>query len=512
MNLDRLIDRVGDWNPQLFRELRGRFGGNNYIFILAASGLIQLFICLWLGDGNPVDRGFQSLNWIIPISVMLGGIYSLVSDINQEEKQGTLNFIRLTPQSARSIFVGKLLGVPSLVYLAVLSIVPLHLCLAFASGASLGLILIWYLTIGITTYFFVNIAIFYALVGGKYGLLVSLVMLQPISAIVGLDNHYLDCAIRHESWLSGDSRELQWFYLPVINNIWLFYGFVSLTLLLASYWLWEKINRYYINSKSTSFSKEQSYWLNFSGQIWLLGFALPVITDTLVKPNLAGTFTMLAIFSGIGSLWTFCLISLILPSKRSMEDWIRYRQNLNQHHWWDRDIIEDLIWHDRSPSVLAMVINLAITAIIWGLCAILFVHDLELFVKLILGIAIATSLTLILTIIANLLGLVSDRTKAGGIGAVLLLFLLVPILGGLVLTSNPAFTSISANLFLFSPLFWVGVHKLSISQIFINILGQLGISVGLTKLFQRRLEKLVTSDRQNLIKPASHSERSKIMR
>ena len=69
-------------------------------------------------------------------------MYSLISDLNRERKSGTFDFIKLSPQSGRSIFIGKLIGVPSLVYLAILSFVPLHLGLALFSGASLGLMFI----------------------------------------------------------------------------------------------------------------------------------------------------------------------------------------------------------------------------------------------------------------------------------------------------------------------------------------------------------------------------------
>uniref|UniRef100_A0ACD5H1H9 Uncharacterized protein n=1 Tax=Desertifilum tharense IPPAS B-1220 TaxID=1781255 RepID=A0ACD5H1H9_9CYAN len=40
------------------------------------------------------------------------GAYWLIDDLGKEERRGTLNFIRLSPQSAQSIFLGKLLGVP----------------------------------------------------------------------------------------------------------------------------------------------------------------------------------------------------------------------------------------------------------------------------------------------------------------------------------------------------------------------------------------------------------------
>ncbi|RQH23304.1 hypothetical protein D5R40_27115 [Okeania hirsuta] len=50
--------------------------------------------------------------------ILIGGVYMLVADLAKEKRLGTLNFIRLSPQSIQKILLGKLLGVPILIYLA----------------------------------------------------------------------------------------------------------------------------------------------------------------------------------------------------------------------------------------------------------------------------------------------------------------------------------------------------------------------------------------------------------
>ncbi len=516
MQLARLLDRIGDWNPQLFRELKGRFSGNTLIFTLIGSIGIQLVFGLFIADDKfgKLQIGLQLLNWLLPIGLIMGGVYTLVSDISKEEKAGTLNFIRLSPQSARDIFIGKMLGVPSLVYLAVLLAIPLHLVVAIASGASLGLMLAWYSTIGITTYLCLSIATLYAISGGKFAIVLSLVLFQPIGAIVSLYNYYLNSAIGNATWLAVEPNQMMWFYLPIANNIWLFYGFINLTLLIISHWCWVRIDRYYINPKSTNFTKQQSYWLNLTAQVWLFGSVLPIVThQSNHSPN--AILYALTIFSGIGNFLTFISIPLIVPSRQSMQDWTRYRRSHVTHdrkRWWKRDIIQDLLWHDRSPSVLAMAVNLMIPAIIYGVCAIVLIHDLELLGMLAIYITISMILILICTAIANLLSLGAHNTKQGGTISLLGLILFLPLIGGIWAMMYPLTKQLGMNLLLFSPMFSVGIHQLSSLEICFDIIAQLAILAGCTKLLQGKLQKLGASDSHKTIDRQPAQGRLNIMR
>jgi len=177
MKLDWL-DPVGDWNPQLLRELKGRLKPRNLIISGAISllGQFVLFMSFWVqipqisADGFPandtycagssvysfehkcvadaagnlvVDWQRWSLDLFVALSLigifglLVAGTYLLINDLAQEERRGTLNFIRLSPQSAQSILLGKILGVPILLYLIALSAVPLHLWSGIAAGISL---------------------------------------------------------------------------------------------------------------------------------------------------------------------------------------------------------------------------------------------------------------------------------------------------------------------------------------------------------------------------------------
>jgi hypothetical protein len=156
--IDRLIDLVGDWNAQLFRELKGRFTRRNLLWVGVGSLSFQFLLVTGLSESKCIEYEnnnllnscvesvweikwlsiFQSLYWMLSLVLFCGGVYLLVRDLTQEQRQGTMNFIRFSPQANHKILLGKLLGVPILVYLAILLTVPLHLISAIAAGIPIG--------------------------------------------------------------------------------------------------------------------------------------------------------------------------------------------------------------------------------------------------------------------------------------------------------------------------------------------------------------------------------------
>jgi hypothetical protein len=190
--LDQLIIAGGDWNAQLFRELKSRLNAKNFVItticsLLAQgwflrSALLQLPISNVV-NGHPhycefnlsplpfnsdnickfsssvtghANRHIDVINWskwwselftglsgLLAVFLVVAGVYLLAKDWRIEEKRGTLDFVRLSPQSAWDIFVGKLLGVPILIYLAAGLVVPLQLIAGFCSNFGLLHTTIW---------------------------------------------------------------------------------------------------------------------------------------------------------------------------------------------------------------------------------------------------------------------------------------------------------------------------------------------------------------------------------
>ncbi|HEY9606068.1 MAG TPA: hypothetical protein V6C85_30960, partial [Allocoleopsis sp.] len=72
MALTRL-DRLGEWNPQLFRELKGQLKPRNVYLVAASSLLPQVFILFMfeqLAGDMPWQTTFRLLNWLLPLLLL----------------------------------------------------------------------------------------------------------------------------------------------------------------------------------------------------------------------------------------------------------------------------------------------------------------------------------------------------------------------------------------------------------------------------------------------------------
>ncbi len=500
MNLTKITDRIGDWNPQLLREFSGKITRTSTTFILISSALVQALGCLWLFGGNVSEQrlltGFHFLNWSIPLLTILGGIYSLLADFNREQKTGTLNFVKLSPQPGRTILLGKIIGAPCLLYLAIISLVPLHLSLGILNGANLGVLIAWYLTIGVLAYLCLSLTALYALYcGGKHAILVALLAAQPLSSALSLCNYYLISTLD----LSSIDRHLpafRWFGLVAFDNIWQSYLFVCCTLLAICHWLWIVIDRKYVNLQATSLQKQQSYWVNIQFQLWLLGFALPLINSSSRDEK----FYLLIRFHTSGAIFTAILLATILPSSKSLQNWSRDWQKRSgtrsQFSWRNPEFVRASIGQDGAPVILATICNLLVTAAIWELVAIglfIFTSNVELFGRFSIGIALGCSLVLLYTLLVHLINL-QPRLKRNVAVVPLFVMSLVPCFCAafvlVILPNNESLGKELAGMFLlYSPSFSVAIFVMSLSlpTIVIAALGQLLAIVKLNQIFNRKL-------------------------
>jgi len=201
MAIALLFDRLGQWNPQLHRELRSRFTPANLTMAAGLSlvaqaglyGLLRLILALSeQGDARSVDYAssryfcassqpeqaiaawrfpldhvapicpdsdfaaatIPALNlplWWLDLLVWLSGwsfaillagsLLLLLRDLRRETRAGTLNLVQLSAQPAASVLGGKLLGVPSLLYWGLLWVLPLQLWAAGQAGVPLSRVL-----------------------------------------------------------------------------------------------------------------------------------------------------------------------------------------------------------------------------------------------------------------------------------------------------------------------------------------------------------------------------------
>ena len=427
------IDKIGDWNPQLLRELKGRLKPFPVIIAIVTSLATQLILFLYeLRDFpdldsqkdisinekycnllNPVkDRYsswmscppneinmqlwwkdhfgymFQSLTIIFLFTLLIAGTYLIINDLSQEERKGTLNFIRLSPQSEVSIFAGKMLGVPVLIYLVCIAAIPFHIFTGISGNVPIVNILFFYLTLIATCTFFYSLASLFGIFGGKAlsgfkpwlgsGLVLLYLWVSIAFSNSGYGEHEIFFGLQILlsptdinyylfpdlfSYRTPALQKLEFFNFAVGQS---FIGVIALYIAnysLWTYWVWQGLKRCFRNPNATAFSKQQSYLIFTCFQIILIGF---FISENYTNHQYSGLtrFTPAVFILYVWNLFlAFPLFALILPHRQAIQDWARFRFNKNENSpdFVKKSIFSELIFGEKSPAIFAIAINLLIT-------------------------------------------------------------------------------------------------------------------------------------------------------
>lgn len=485
------LDRLGNWNPQLIRELKGRFKPRNLAIALTFS-LVGQFLIAMTCLISSVDINwslswsdlFVRLSWFSTLALWGVGTYLLINDLAQEERRGTLNFLRLSPQSSQSIFVGKLLGVPSLLYLGIILVVPLHLGSGLAAEIPLGLILSFYGVFVASCLFFYSAALLYGLtctwLGGFQAWLGSGMVLAFFLSIKGPGSGYGGWIIGYWGFLfsplailrylipstSNSSypsipnislEEWTWFSLPLGASAVSFIGFVLLNYGLCTYFLWRSLQRCFRDTNVTILSKRQSY-------LFIAWFELLTVGSIhgdfhLTEDTIEQIFTNLLLF-----LW---LIAAVSPHRPALQDWARHRRSrlATRKHFWNHSLMQDLIWGEKSPALVAIFLNLLITVAIMARIYLIprpnFASPGDMLVgsifDVVLDVEVVLSLNVILVYAAVAQGMLFMRTEKRGlwaVGSVVCLILLSKFMSfrSFDIPFAEVYWLLSSTISLFSPL------------------------------------------------------------
>lgn len=506
-----LLNQLGEWNPQFFREIKGQFKSRNLFLVVASSFVTQFLLlivfskqeCIRYVGSNCAQYEqhiqwmfiFRSLNGILPLFLLVCGVYLLIGDVAKEERKGTLNFIRLSPQSSQSILTGKILGVPALLYLAIALTIPLHLVSGLADGKPLFGILGIYLLWGVGSALFYSAALLYTLqcsascepksLAGA-GSLLAFFLASPYISILDFSFNLYSSGSDFNGW--------QWFFLPLGSQSLLAFAWLLITVSVATYWFWQATNRRFRNSNTTLLSKVQSYWLVCSLQIWLLGFTL--------SGNISDDSQL---FIGGFVLFVFNPISLLIinaalsPCRQVLQDWARYRHQGNSTQ--NKSLLQDLIWGEKSPPLLAIALNLLITVVIW--IPWIFLQPQQVWdqgewtmAKLLVGVLMTINAVLIAAAITQFLLLMKATTRnifaVGSVGAAIFLPLVAVGFWGIELFK------LSFVWFL-SPLPIIGLGTASVTTVFLGLLTQFGVLGLLVLQLTRNIRKIGESGSKALL-------------
>lgn len=372
------INRVGNWNPQLLREFRGRLKPRSIAatIVLSLVGQTLLGLVFSQQDYKPVVERWaglaEAMIWILPYALFTAGSYYLVSDLNQEEKRGTLNFIRLSPRPSREILLGKMLGVPILPYIAIGLAIPLHIVAGLNSGMPLFFLMSYYLMLAVGCFALFSLAILYGLLSSSRTLAVgqqsvvavafaglTLFFLSPLYFAWNLTVTWRPLGFNEWSaqWDSyryevEDQRSaIQWFGQAINQSAWLSHGFTLIVLVIATALIWLMLVRLFRNPNTTVMSKWQSYAIVAFLEALVLGFFVVTSDQANFAESTAeaGTWLLYAFNFGL----TLVVILALCPQRASLLDWLRFQQH-------PQGILRDLVWADKSPAIVAIAINLCI--------------------------------------------------------------------------------------------------------------------------------------------------------
>ncbi|OKH53797.1 ABC transporter permease [Calothrix sp. HK-06] len=350
---------------------------------------------------------FQALSVIFIFTLLVAGTYLLINNLAQEERRGTLNFIRLSPQSEVSVLTGKILGVPILVYLFVALAIPFHIFSGKAADIAFSHIFSYYVVLVGSCIFFYSAACLFSLVtqflGGFQpwlGAGAVLMFLALVFSTAQYSNNLNNGAawfriftpIDATSYLFSNFfknysernfekyKEIQFFYIPIGANIASFIGMHLANYGLWSYGIWQGLLRRFRNPNTPIISKLQSYLLVTFIQVLSWGFTLQNVKN--FYPNVGGKpqpsyydintqiLQNLPIFALFNFVLMFGLIFILSHERQTIQDWARYRYKgtSTRKGWWHNSLLRDLIFGEKSPALLtfalcSLIITIPIT--IW---------------------------------------------------------------------------------------------------------------------------------------------------
>ncbi|MBH8555100.1 hypothetical protein I8751_22665 [Nostocaceae cyanobacterium CENA357] len=559
------MNLLGDWNPQLLREFKGRLKTRNLILSTAISLLGQFVVFMYfqtqlptktnllynyshryctgkslydakkcLGDefGNVIINwqlwsldAFTLLSIIGCFTLLVAGTYLLISDLANEERHDTLNFIRLSPQSPHSILWGKMLGVPILLYAAVLVAVPLHLWLGLVANIPLMMILSFYAIAIAASLFYYSGALLFGLVGSWLGsfqawlgssavlgflMFTKQAIVPDVSAntpfvVLRLMNPYYLIPHPEVSSIFAPNNpnfiNFHWFGIPLGSVFFITVCFAILVYFIGAYFIWQSLQRCFRDPNATMLSKKQSYLLTTCFTVITLGCA------NWQKLNVGSYYSSHTIFENLAcllflNLWLFLyLIAALNPHRQILQDWARYRHIYNYKAGHRSNLIRDLIWGEKSPGTLAIAINAMIAITCLSVFILISGINTGNEIKAFTSLFFCGSLAVIYAVIAQLLLLMKNQHRlfwaTGAVGAAIVL----PVIILAMLFSNPGNNSF---LWLFSvaapliALYPSGEYTSTMAP-FLAILGHCGILGLLVFQLTRKLRKVGESATKALL-------------
>lgn len=534
--MQNFMYKLGEWNPQLLREIKGRGKVRNIMLAVAISLLGQFLLFMYfqtqlpyfshtlfsysyshkycvnnsLGDpfkcvldssGNIIinwqlwcQNVFMMLSLIGVFAVLVGGSYLLINDLATEERRDTLNFVRLSPQTPQSILFGKMLGVPILLYVVIALAIPFHIWLGFNAQIDLNQIFIFYGVLIASSLFYYSGALLFGLVGtwlGGFqawlgsGLILGFLLFTkealkdssivniPLMILRLFNPHYF---IPHSTISTFNG--FHWFALPLGDNYVTTVGFTLLLYSLGIYFVWASLQRCYQDHNTTMISKKQSYLLTSSYALISLGCANWQVISIQQQ-----YYHYSASRENIVSLmflyfWLFLyLIAALTPNRQTLQDWSRYRHIYASRKLGTSKLIKDLIWGEKSPAIVAIAINAFIAIICLTTFILPAFSPLNQKLSALLSLVFAGSLAVIYAALAQLFLFMKNEQRLFWANGMLGSVIILPPIVLALLFSNPSNLPLLWLFSVVSPLIvlYLPTGEIQLMTMFFALLGHAAI-------------------------------------
>ena len=178
----------------------------------------------------------------------------------------------------------------------------------------------------------------------------------------------------------------------------------------------------------------------------------------------------------------------LTPPYQILQDWARYsrKRGSSRKRFWNKALVQDLIWGEKSPAIVAIALNLIITATFLAPWA-MFGLEEQYKVPALLSLLISFNLILIYAAIAHLIVLRQTQKQIWVVGTLSAVILLPTFLGGFLSFFAPLKI---VGLALFTPFAWAAIESASATTVFLSLLVQWG---GLTLLTLQIIRQLRTA-------------------
>lgn len=558
-----VVDSVGEWNPQLFREVKGRLTPKTFTIVALASIIGQFLLYLYFEGILPTVEGSYSryctavaetdlsysssiricnkdllgnlqmikelwwLDLFTTMSIMgvfillVVGSYMLMADISKENNRNTLNFIRLTPQSAITILGGKILGVPILVYLFGILAIPLHLTAGLKANISFSLIIGFYLVLTVSCLFFYSASLLFSLVSSGLGnfqaWLGSMAIFFFLSTMTGMVMEAHNFTVTSLDWiilfnpiiflpylvkstflapntigyLSIEGlNNLNWY-----GNFWWQNSLASLLLIVANYgiwtfWLWQGVKRRFHNPSETMISKYHSYLISACFIVFNVGFSLQNINSVSSYSSPDEKLISLQVFN---FFFFLLLIIALTPHRQSLQDWSRFRHENSSH----RHLIHDLLLGEKSPSPLAIAANIGIVTLYTIPAVLIFPFEGNK-LSILTGLFLGATIMIIYATVFQLLLMIKSQKRNLIAGGVISSLIFSPFFGLIILGVRSSHHDFPL-LWLFSAFPLVSSSEVTIVAVMGSLLTQIMVIIGVNYQLTKVLNKVGMSETKILL-------------